>query len=59
MTAFEEGRNRDLGSAVVHGVIRKPFDLDMVVDTIADCALLHHSEPMPPLEPQPRLEPAC
>jgi len=42
MTAFDI-RSPDLNCRIFHGIIRKPFDLDTVVDLIIDCAMNHGS----------------
>ena len=40
MTAFDDIALRQLDSELVHGVLRKPFDIERLVEMAVDCALL-------------------
>lgn len=59
MTAFDQTQGRELDSRLVHGIIRKPFDLDTVTDMISDCALLHHHTYTEPVSDSPRPQAVC
>lgn len=40
MTAYDDSAFRKLDATVVHGFFRKPFDVEHVAQTVADCALM-------------------
>jgi len=58
MTAFDI-HSPDLNCRLVHGIIRKPFDLDTVVDLIVDCAMNHAGGGITDLERPIRPEAIC
>lgn len=58
MTAFDV-HSPDLNCRLVHGIIRKPFDLDTVVDLIIDCAMNHHGGGVSDSERPIRPEAVC
>lgn len=41
MTAFDEVVLRKLDSELVHGVLRKPFDVERLVEMAVDCAQIY------------------
>jgi CheY-like chemotaxis protein len=41
MTAYDDAALHRLDSSIVHGVIRKPFDLERLVEVVRDCAHLY------------------
>lgn len=62
MTAFDGAigpQRREIESDLVHGIIRKPFDLDVLVDTIIDCAMIGSGSELPAPESRPFIEPVC
>lgn len=46
-TAYDSETIRTVDPAVVHGVVRKPFDVETVAETIAECAKLRASHRAP------------
>jgi len=44
MTAFDSGALRKLPANRVHAVLHKPFDVELVVELVRDCAALHRDE---------------
>ncbi|MBV9479062.1 MAG: response regulator [Acidobacteria bacterium] len=47
MSAFDDAAFRQLDPTLVHGCVRKPFDVEQVVEVVRDCAnLLHDGHPL-------------
>lgn len=44
MTAFDDSQIMKLGPNAVHGVIRKPFDIQRLVEMVRDCARMKMSQ---------------
>jgi len=59
MTAFNDLHGRELDGGVVHGIIRKPFDLNVLVDLVSDCALQYGSASGSPIARGPMTELVC
>jgi two-component system cell cycle response regulator len=58
MTAYDDSVFGKLDATVVHGVLRKPFDVELVAVTVRDCAVLlqEHVPPAAPVRtPEPPL----
>jgi hypothetical protein len=41
MTAYDDFQLGDPGTQRIHTVVRKPFDVEALVNTVRDCAYLH------------------